>query len=87
MRNYIAYYDNHEGEFIPVMMVRANGKEEVFTLMQGENWSPNGEARDYIRSLGLSHTSMSAGDRIYDCQNSKTYQVDFIGFSEIPLTE
>jgi hypothetical protein len=86
MKNYIAYYENHAGEFVPVMMVSAKSKEEVFALMQGENWSPNGEGREHILSLGLSHTSMSVGDRIYDCQNSKTYQVDFIGFSEIPLT-
>lgn len=86
MKNFIALYDNHLGNFIPVMMVSAKDLEEVFMLMQGENWSPNGEAREFILSLGLLHTSMSVGDRIYDCQNSKTYQVDFIGFTEIPLT-
>lgn len=36
--------------------------EARWGAMQGENWSPNGEARDLIRSLGLHHTSMSVGD-------------------------
>jgi hypothetical protein len=33
---------------------------------QGENWSPNGEARDLILAKGLRHTSMSVGDVIED---------------------
>lgn len=36
--------------------------EEIFIMLQGENWSPRGEARTLIESLGLSHTSMSVGD-------------------------
>ena len=34
--------------------------------MQGENWSPNGEARPLIAQLDLSHTSMSIGDVAVD---------------------
>jgi hypothetical protein len=30
--------------------------------MQGEVWSPNGEARGLIEAKGLLHTSMSVGD-------------------------
>lgn len=41
--------------------------EVVYNRMQGESWSPNGEARDLILAKGLSHTSMSTGDVIeYD---------------------
>jgi hypothetical protein len=36
--------------------------EQTFIRMQGENWSPQGEARDLIASKGLSHTSFSVGD-------------------------
>lgn len=36
--------------------------ETVFEMMQGESWSPMGQARNFIRGLGLSHTSMSVGD-------------------------
>lgn len=42
----------------------APNPEEVFRLMQAEFWSPNGEKRSYIKSQGLSHTSMSVGDVI-----------------------
>jgi len=34
----------------------------LFHNMQGEVWSPNGEARELIQSKGLQHTSMSVGD-------------------------
>ena len=40
--------------------------ENVFVRMQGEVWSPNGEARELIASLGLHHTSMSIGDVVRD---------------------
>jgi hypothetical protein len=37
--------------------------ESTFSLMQGEVWSPNGEARELIESLdGVNHTSMMVGD-------------------------
>lgn len=36
--------------------------EVIFMNFQGENWSPNGEANELIRSLSLRHTSMSVGD-------------------------
>jgi hypothetical protein len=36
--------------------------EDTYRTMQGEVWSPNGEARDLIEGLGLRHTSMSVGD-------------------------
>jgi hypothetical protein len=41
-------------------------RENVFAQMQGEVWSPNGEARELIASLGLHHTSMSVGDVVQD---------------------
>jgi hypothetical protein len=36
--------------------------EKIFVLLQGEVWSPSGEAREMIRGKGLNHTSMSVGD-------------------------
>lgn len=38
--------------------------DSLFRLLQAENWSPNGEARDIIKRTGASHTSMSVGDMI-----------------------
>lgn len=56
--------------------------EEIFNAMQGETWSPNGEARELIKSLGLDHTSMSVGD-IIQSSSGRLLLVDFAGFAEI----
>jgi hypothetical protein len=45
--------------------------------MQGENWSPNGEARDLIRSNNLSHTSMCCGDVVRFPETNETYILVF----------
>jgi len=37
---------------------------QVTDMMQGENWSPNGEAKHLISSLDLSHTSICENDVI-----------------------
>ena len=66
-----------------LMDLEAEGLEDVFKKMQGEKWSPNGEARQLILSKGLSHTSMSVGDVVYDVEADKYFEVDMIGFREI----
>jgi len=66
-----------------VRVLRASDPEDVFYQMQGEVWSPNGEKRNLIRSLGLSHTSMSVGDVVYDRSTNKHYVVAPMGFKEI----
>lgn len=38
--------------------------DDIFAALQGENWSPNGEARTLIQRLGFDHTSMSVGDAV-----------------------
>lgn len=53
--------------------------EEVFMMMQGERWSPEGQAAGLIRRLGLSHTSMSIGDVVV-LPNGKIFMVDSAGF-------
>ena len=65
--------------------VWAENLDQVFHRMQGEVWSPEGEARDYIRFLGLKHTSMSVGDVIYDWLEDKYFAVQMCGFTEIKL--
>ncbi len=55
--------------------------ESLFSLFQGENWSPNGEARDLIKSKGLTHTSMSVGDVVRT--GDAYWLVDFIGFKRV----
>lgn len=39
-------------------------KNKIFISLQGENWSPNGEANELIENGGANHTSMSVGDII-----------------------
>lgn len=56
--------------------------EDVWFQMQGETWSPNGEARELIKSKGLQHTSMSVGDVAVD-QNGKAYIVASVGFETL----
>jgi hypothetical protein len=63
---------------ILVGLLEEQSKEKVFTMMQGESYSPNGEARGLIRKLGLGHTSMSVGDII---QNDEGFwMIDRAGF-------
>ena len=69
-------------QFALVTDLRAGCLEDVFRHMQGEVWSPNGEARDLIRSLGLCHTSMSVGDVVVD-ENGIGWQVDCCGFARV----
>lgn len=50
---------------IELKTIEAHDIDHVFGLMQGEFWSPNGEARELIESKGLDHTSMSVNDVVY----------------------
>jgi hypothetical protein len=57
--------------------VLAPSIEDVYWQMQGEHWSPRGEARPLIANHNVRHTSMSSGDvvqvpggRFYVCMPS-----------------
>jgi hypothetical protein len=54
--------DNLKKTHVRLATIRASDADEVFMWLQGENWSPNGEARKLIQSLKLDHTSMSVSD-------------------------
>ena len=56
--------------------------EKIFMKMQGEIWSPYGEARGVIKAKGLQHTSMSVGDIIV-MPDGTTYMADIMGFRDI----
>ncbi len=53
----------------------------IYDKMQGECWSPEGEAEEFITSLGLGHTSMSVQDVIR--VNGTYYMVAVVGFKEL----
>lgn len=68
---------------VHVADVSAADREEVFTAMQGESWSPRGQARALIASLGLTHTSMSVGDVVRD-PDYRYWQCLSDGWREVP---
>jgi hypothetical protein len=69
-------------EFALVREVAVSSLDKVFCEMQGEVWSPNGEARELILSLGLHHTSMSVGDVAVD-EGGRAWQCDIMGWKEV----
>lgn len=44
------------------MQAYAYTPDVIFRHLQGELWSPGGEARDFIEAKGTHHTSMMLGD-------------------------
>ena len=62
--------------------------ETVYSMMQGEAWSPKGEGRDWVvfrfGPNAYGHTSMSMGDIIRTPEG--TYRVSGIGFETVPET-
>jgi methylphosphotriester-DNA--protein-cysteine methyltransferase len=61
--------------------VQSKNKDKIYHIMQGDIWSPNGEANQLIESLGLDHTSISMGDILII--DDVLYMVDRFGFYEI----
>jgi len=55
----------------------------VYSYMQAENWSPNGEARPIIGRLGLHHASMSIGDVLHNLDTDKMWEVASCGWNEV----
>ena len=62
--------------------VKDRDVDALFRLMQGEIWSPNGEAREMIYEKHLSHTSMSIGD-IIKTPDGIIHVVEMIGFAKL----
>jgi hypothetical protein len=68
-------------EYVLVGSVTESDPQKIYSMMQGDIWSPAGEARNFINSLGVGHTSMSVGDIIQT--NGKFYFLDSDGFKEL----
>ena len=66
-----------------VMTLAPAPLETIYTCLQGENWSPHGEARGLIRAAGVHHTSMSVGDLIADGLRGRRWLVTPAGFQEM----
>ena len=65
-----------------VKMLEAESLDDVFHKMQGEVWSPNGEARSLMEYLGLNHTSMCVGDVVVS-EDGIAHMVDVFGFKPL----
>jgi hypothetical protein len=100
MKKYLVYYKKYpfepvkqmtEEEFAEeytlLMELKAKDMNDVFWQMQGEVWSPNGEARQIIKDFGLTHTSMMSQDVIYDAEKDAYFMVKPIGFEQINLSK
>jgi hypothetical protein len=61
-------------------LIEARKLEDVYFRMQGESWSPTGEAREFVASKGVQHTSMSVGDIVVDHNCRVGFMVDRMGF-------
>lgn len=59
--------------------------ERVYHHMQGEVWSPEGQARPLIEALDLHHTSMSVGDVVKDLNTGQLWGVAGVGFIKLPV--
>ena len=62
--------------------IDASDPEDAYAKMQGEFWSPNGEAYNFISQKGVGHTTMSLGDVVV-MPDGKRLMVASIGFVEI----
>jgi len=82
----------HESESVPtkatvasthklIGKIKQSSPERVFGMMQGERWSPDGEARTMLTKLGIHHTSMSVGDIIKT--GTRVLFVDRNGFTPL----
>ena len=73
--------DNLENTHILLGKISERDPRQIYRIMQGENWSPEGEANSFLKSNGLYHTSISIGDIIV--VGGKTLMVDKSGFKKI----
>lgn len=75
-------YRRRDGGFVELGSVASEDLERLFWVLQGEVWSPGGEARALVSSLGAKHTSISVGDRIA-LADGRLFEVAPVGFVEI----
>jgi hypothetical protein len=61
--------------------IEADDPQMAIGLMLGDYWSPHGEAKEWLESIGASHTSMCSGD-VIDFRGRLLF-VDVEGFTEL----
>ena len=73
--------ENIKDNYVLIGKIAETNPDKVFMKMQGEMWSPRGQARNMIRASGTGHTSMSVGDIVKI--GNKYLMVDRFGFQDI----
>lgn len=63
--------------------IASTDREQIWSTLQGEFWSPRGEANELIRRTGLSHTSMDCGDIIV-MPDGTMWMCESCGFGQVP---
>lgn len=61
--------------------IAESNPEKIYSLMQAESWSPQGQGRSLIQKAGADHTSMSVGDILII--GKQILMVDRIGFTDL----
>jgi hypothetical protein len=74
---------NLSATHIHLMDIEAETREDAYSRMQADIWSPNGEANDLIQSKGLQRTSMTIGDVLVD-EDDAVCLVTATGFKWLP---
>ena len=80
--DYVTFIPGQTHAFI--REVKAKFLDDVFYQMQGEVWSPRGEARGLIQAAGVYHTSMSVGDVAVDAWG-RVWMCSPIGWATVYL--
>ncbi|HCW06353.1 MAG TPA: hypothetical protein DGG95_03195 [Cytophagales bacterium] len=78
-------FNNFSDRFIPFMTISAKDLGDAFMNLQGEVISPNGELRQAVLDLGLSHTSFSVGDVLYWHERDLYYMCQPLGWTCMAL--
>lgn len=73
--------DDLGSQYVLVGTVQESDLEKIYSMMQGDIWSPAGEAKVMINALGCGHTSMSVGDIIET--KGTFYFLDSHGFKKL----
>ena len=60
---------------VSLKLIEARNPEDVYLKMQGESWSPTGDAREFVASKGL-----SVGDIVVDRTSRVAFILDRVGF-------
>lgn len=83
--NKLPNLQNLEATHVLIGTLAETDPEKVWSLMQAENWSPQGQANEIIKKSRTGHTSMAVGDIIV-VKNS-VYMADQTGFVDLASGE